>query len=141
MYLHDMSEYACFLRLAADGSYKYQNLHYYWEKEGLSAYLIKIESEIAGFILSNRKPYIPADCDISIQEFFILKKYRGKGYGKKTALEFLRLFPGKYYIAQLIDNKPAIEFWRSVYKSIGLDYQEREEIDSGIKILTQRFTI
>jgi predicted acetyltransferase len=136
-----MSEYADFLKPGDDGSYKYQNLNYYWNKEEFSAYFIKIDSEIIGFILSNKYPYIPDDCDISIQEFFVLKKYRGLGYGREAALEFFRLFPGKYFVAQLVNNRPAIEFWRSVYKRIGLDYEESEEKDSGIKILTQRFAI
>jgi len=141
LYLHDMSEFADFLKLNPDGSYKYQNLHFYWEKDELSAFFIKIDSEIAGFILSNKPPFIPDDCEISIQEFFILKKFRGKGFGMKAATEFFERFPGKYFIAQLESNKPAIEFWRSVYNRIGLDYEEREEIDSGIKILTQRFAL
>jgi len=141
MYLHDMSEFADFLKLSVDGSYKYQNLHYYWEKDELSAFFIKIDSEIAGFVLSNKPPYIPDDCEISIQEFFILKKFRGKGFGMEAALKFLERFPGKYFIAQLRNNKPAIEFWHSVYSTLRLEYDEREEIDSGVKILTQRFTI
>ena len=141
LYLHDMSEYADFLRLSIDGSYKYQNLGYYLAKDELSAFFIKIDSEIAGFILSNRPPYIPDDCDISIQEFFILKKYRKKGFGSQVASTFFKKFPGKYFVAQLIGNKPAIEFWRSVYRQLKLEFEEREEINSGVKVLTQRFTI
>jgi predicted acetyltransferase len=141
LYLHDMSEFADFLKLNPDGSYKYQNLHFYWEKDELSAFFIKVDSETAGFILSNRPPFVPGDCEISIQEFFILKKFRGKGFGMKAAAEFFKRFPGKYFIAQLRGNKPAIEFWRTVYKRIGVDCEESEEVDSGIEILTQRFAI
>lgn len=141
MYLYDMSEFAEFLKLSPDGSYKYRNLHLYWEKEELSAFYIKIDSKIAGFILANKRPFIPEDCEISVQEFFILKKYRGQGYGRDATLEFFKRFPGKYFIAQLPKNKPAIEFWHSVYRTLQLEYDEREEIDSGIKILTQRFTV
>jgi predicted acetyltransferase len=141
MYLHDMSEFADFLKLSPDGSYKYRNLNLYWEKDALSAYFIKLNSDIAGFILSNRKPYIPEDCEISIQEFFILKKYRGEGIGKKAAREFFGLFPGKYFIAQLINNKPAIDFWHSLYRELKIEFEEREEFESGIKLLTQRFEI
>ena len=141
LYLQDMSEFANFIKPDADGSYKYQNLHYYWEKEGLSAYFIRIDSETAGFILSNRPPFVPEDCEISIQEFFILKKFRSKGFGREAALKFLDRFPGKYFVAQLRKNRPAIEFWHSIYKIRGLDYNEREEIDCGIEILTQRFNV
>lgn len=141
MYLHDMSEFAGFLNLCADGTYKYHNLHLYWEREELSALLIRIDSEIAGFILSNKPPYIPDDCDISIQEFFILKRFRGKGYGLQAASTFFKKFPGRYLIAQLANNKPAIEFWHSVYKKLGIEIDQREETESGVKILTQRFTV
>jgi len=141
MYLHDMSEYAGFLKLCSDGSYKYQNLHLYLERDELSAFLVKIDSEIAGFILSNKPPYIPDDCQISIQEFFILKKFRRKGNGLRAASSFFEKFPGRYYIAQLVDNLPAIAFWRSVYQKLGIEIEQREETESGIRILTQRFTI
>jgi len=141
MYLHDMSEYAGFLKLCSDGSYKYQNLHLYWEKDELSAFLVKIDSEIAGFILSNKPPYIPDDCQISIQEFFILKKFRRKGNGLRAVSSFLERFPGRYHIAQLAGNRPAIAFWSSVYQKLGIEVDRREETESGIKILTQRFTI
>lgn len=141
MYLHDMSEFAGFLNLCSDGSYKYQNLHLYWEKEELSAFLIKIDSQITGFILSNKRPYIPDDCDISIQEFFLLKKFRGKGYGLRAASMFFEKFPGRYLIAQLESNKPAISFWNTVYKKLGIEVDRREETESGVRILTQRFTV
>jgi predicted acetyltransferase len=136
-----VSEFAGFLNLCSDGSYKYQNLHLYWEKEELSAFLIKIDSQIAGFILSNKPPYIPNDCDISIQEFFILKKFRGKGYGLRAVSMFFEKFPGRYFIAQLANNKPAIEFWRSIYKKLGIEIEQREETESGVRILTQRFAV
>jgi len=141
MYLAEMTAYADFLKPGEDGQYEYQHLNYYWEKKGLSAYFIKIDSEIAGFILSNEKPYLPDDCDISIREFFIKKDYRGNGYGRRAAQEFFRLFPGRYFVAQLIRNKPAIEFWHSVYERLGIRYDEREEIESGVRILTQRFIV
>jgi len=141
LYLHDMSEYAGFLKLCSDGSYKYQNLQLYWEKDELSAFLVKIDSEIAGFILSNKPPYIPDDCQISIQEFFILKKLRRKGNGLRAVSSFFEKFPGRYYIAQLVDNRPAIAFWKSVYQKLGIEIEQCEETESGIRILTQRFTI
>jgi predicted acetyltransferase len=141
LYLHDMSEFADFLNLCSDGTFKYQDLHLYWEKEELSAFLIVVDSLVAGFILSNKPPYIPDDCDISIQEFFILKKYRGRGIGFLAASRFFEKFPGRYLIAQLISNKPAIGFWQSVYKKLDIEIDQREETESGVKILTQRFTV
>ena len=141
LYLHDMSEFADFVKMSPDGRYKYQNLNYYLEKKELSAFFIRVDSENAGFILSNKKPYVPDDREISIQEFFILRKFRGRGIGHRAAENFFKLFPGKYLVAQLTTNKPAIDFWHSVYKSLNIEFDEKEEIESGIKILTQRFEI
>ena len=76
-----------------------------------------------------------------IQEFFILKKFRRKGNGLQAVSSFFKRFPGRYYIAQLVNNRPAIDFWMSVYRKLGIETDRREETESGIKILTQRFTI
>jgi predicted acetyltransferase len=117
-YLGDMSEFADFIKRDADGSYTYRNLHLYWQKRELSAFFILTDSEIIGFILSNRPPYVPDDCDISIQEFYIERKYRRGGLGREAAVRFLHEFPGRYFIAQLEGNEPAIKFWHSIYKDL-----------------------
>lgn len=141
IYLSDMSEIADFLKPEADGSYKYKNLHYYWQKKELSAHFIKHDTGIIGFILSNRTPYVPDDCQISIHEFFILRQFRRKGLGREAIKKIFAMFPGDYFIAQLETNTPAIEFWHSIYEYLKIKYDEREEVESGIRILTQRFTV
>jgi len=141
LYLHDMSEFAEFLKVEPDGCYKYNNLHLYWEKKELDAYFIKADTEIAGFILSNLAPYIPDGCDRNIQEFFILRKFRRQGLGVKAASVFFKRFPGKYCVVQIFKNKPAIDFWHYVYQVKNIKYTERQEYDHGIKVLAQRFSI
>lgn len=141
VYLSDMSEFAGFLKPETDGSYKYKNLELYWQKKELPAYFIKHNSGIIGFILSNRIPYVPDDCQVSIHEFFILRQFRRRGLGREAAIKFFDDFPGKYFIAQLETNIPAIEFWHSIYKNLKIEYDERTEVESGIRILTQRFAI
>lgn len=42
---------------------------------------------------------------------------------------------------QLINNKPAIEFWHSTYKGIHLEYEESKVISSDDECLLQTFTV
>jgi predicted acetyltransferase len=50
----------------------------------------------------------------TIAEFFIMKKYGGKGIGKTAAKRIFDLFPGKWQVTQIEKNYPAQAFWRSL---------------------------
>lgn len=141
LYLHDMSQFAPFLKIGSDGRFRYQNIDLYWENHGLTPFLIKAENRLAGLILFNSSPYVPDEIDYGIHEFFILARLRRRGLGKAVLKRLFGMFPGKYYVAQLTSNQPAIEFWHRVYDSLGIRYDEAEETEAGVRILTQRFTV
>lgn len=112
-YVYDMSEFAswpCSPEGKFDGC---DMLPTYWEEEGKHAYMLKSGEEIAGFALV-RGNHEEEDIDYSIGEFFILRKFRGKGQGEKVARELFDMFHGNWFVAQLASNKTAIAFWRKV---------------------------
>ena len=49
-----------------------------------------------------------------MEEFFILRKYRGRGLGRWFAQAIFRRFPGIWEVGEMPDNHAAIAFWRRV---------------------------
>ncbi|MBW5447687.1 GNAT family N-acetyltransferase [Cohnella sp. CFH 77786] len=87
-------------------------------------------------------PYVnPDNTDYVVNSFFILKKYRRRGLGKEACKELFRKLPGRYAIGQLSNNVPAIQFWKNLYHSFKIDFDERENIEDHQIILYQYFKV
>lgn len=110
-YIYEFSQYIPAIKLEENGSYKPFDLSVYWSSENHHAFFIKNESELVGFALVecgiNEEPH-------SINEFFIMKKFNGKGYGGVVAQKLFDMFPGSWKITQISNNYPAQAFWRKV---------------------------
>lgn len=102
------ADWAC----PADGLYESYDFKFYFEDPSCSAYLIKVDEELAGFALINKKGQQPS-CDWNMGEFFILAKFQGKGLGRQVAEELWSLFPGIWELAVLAENLPGLAFWRA----------------------------
>jgi predicted acetyltransferase len=114
LYLYDFSEF--------DG---YDTLDLYWTEAGRHPFLIRVDGQLAGFVLVNRHNYLPNQPDAhAIGEFFMMKKYRRRGVGEKVAIQIFQLFPGKWEVAQLAENLPAQRFWRKVIGRFTQDQYE-----------------
>ncbi len=141
LYLHDLSEFTDSLAVNAEGIFTYDGFDLYFEDSALTPLFIYSDGRLAGFALINRPPYTPPDVDRSIHEFFILRRLRGRGVGRRAAVQLFRTYPGRYIVGQLIKNVPAIGFWHSVYAHLKIEYVEREQVSGGESILSQRFTV
>lgn len=53
-----------------------------------------------------------------IEEFFIMAKHSGNGYGKRIAKELFTKFPGDWRITQIENNEPAHVFWQGLIKEM-----------------------
>lgn len=82
-----------------------------WRAGKTHPYLIRVGGELAGFAAV--KPMNAPDT-FSIQEFFILAKFRRKGLGRQVAQELFVRHPGHWEVEQLMGNTPALLFWRQV---------------------------
>lgn len=49
-----------------------------------------------------------------VSEFFIMKKYRRNGIGRKTAFTIFDRFCGTWVVGQTINNIPAQVFWKKI---------------------------
>ncbi|MHC0035503.1 GNAT family N-acetyltransferase [Pseudoneobacillus sp. C159] len=120
-YIYEFSQYIRAIKLEENGSYKPFNLASYWEDPLKHAFFMKAESELVGFVLvecGQNEPH-------SINEFFVLKKFNGKGYGSQAAIQIFDMFPGTWKITQIHNNYPAQAFWRKViYQYTNGNYKE-----------------
>jgi len=110
-YIYEFSKYLPKIKLEQNGSYKPFKLDQYWTDTNFHAFFIKLEEEYIGFALVKNETKTSPN---SINEFFIIQKYNGKGYGKIVATKLFNMFPGKWRITQIEKNYPAQAFWRSI---------------------------
>jgi len=140
-YMHDLSEFADRLDPSPDGRFRYDGLEMYFTDKALHPLFICHGNDLAGFVLLNQPPFVSPGTDFCINEFFILRKYRGRGLGRAAASTLLKQYPGRYLVIQLLRNVPAIGFWHSLYRHLDIDFDERRQLAHGEKVLAQRFTV
>lgn len=115
-YIYEMSRYCGFLpnwKTPSNGLFECIDLSSYFEKPDRHAFLVKVDDELAGFVLINKMGSTP-DVDWNIGEFFIVSKFQGKGVGRYVAEQVFNQFPGIWEASQIPQNRAAIEFWNRV---------------------------
>lgn len=80
----------------------------------LFPYLIKVNDIPAGFALVATPPYTPHGSDFYMNEFFLLRSYRGKGVAEAAAIQVFKMHKGSWEVqthpAEI--NLRAQMFWR-----------------------------
>lgn len=115
-YVYEMSKYCGFLptwETPPNGLFECIDLSSYCEKPDRRAFLIKVDDELAGFVLINKIGSTP-DVDWNMGEFFIIAKFQGKGVGRYAAEQIFKQFAGTWETTQIPENKAAIDFWEKV---------------------------
>jgi len=141
LYLHDLSAYTESLTIHSDGSFVFDNLDFIWEEEGISPYLIKLDNHLIGFLLLLERPYLKKEIDYSVNDIFILNRYRGKGFGLQVVESLFQVKQGHYYIIELSANKPAVLFWKKVYRKLHIRFKEVKESIDQDACLIQTFEV
>ncbi len=113
LYEHDFTEYEPKV-IGPHGLYGYKYLDHYWTEPNRHPYLIRVDGQLAGFVLLNRHTVSGGDDRWTIAEFHIMRMYRGKGVGEFAARAVFDLWPGKWEVSQTPNNAPSHEFWRKV---------------------------
>jgi predicted acetyltransferase len=111
-YQYDFSEFEG-TDVQADGVYGYDYLDYYWSKAHYYPLLVRVDHQLAGFVLVNDYVYHPTSTR-SIAEFFVMRKYRRRGVGRTVACIVFDQLPGRWEVRQLQENSIAQAFWRNV---------------------------
>ena len=86
LYAHDLSE-AFPIEVGSDGRFGYDRLPLYWsEPRRRFPFIIRCGGAIAGFALVMRgSPATDDPEDLDIAEFFVLRRYRRAGVGRRAA--------------------------------------------------------
>lgn len=129
-YVYDLSRYCGFesdeydWSLPQDGLYKATDYKKYFTSPDRKAYLIKVNNEIAGFVLLN-KIGTTDKLDWNMAEFFITARFQNKGIGKQVAQQIWQMHQGLWEVSALPENKSAITFWRNAINEFTRgNYQE-----------------
>ena len=117
--MHDQSEFDGY-NINEHGLYDYRYIDHYHTDDDRKAYFVRADGRLAGFVLLRCKA-----THNSLAEFFILRKYRHQGVGRRVAERIFELFPGRWHVSQFSTNLPAQMFWRKMLsESIAGDFLE-----------------
>jgi predicted acetyltransferase len=153
LYVHDLSEFTGW-DVPDTGLFgASQFLAQYWGRKpedgrlhwpgGLRGFpfLIRADGKLAGFALIREIGKDPPSFDVG--EFFVLRKYRGRGVGKEVAHRLFDMFTGNWQVRELPENTPAQAFWRRIIgEYTGGDYVETREVFPPFpyEMVVQRFS-
>ena len=128
LYIHDFSEFDGY-ELNENGYYNYDYLDEYWTEKDRYPFIIRFNDKIAGFVLLNRYSVMIKNA-LTIAEFFILRKYRRQGIGKKAAFMIFDMFHSKWEVRQTKNNIAGQNFWENVIRDYTSgNFQEYENAD------------
>jgi predicted acetyltransferase len=121
-YLHELSGFGSeFWWLDETGRWQpEQAVETWFTRPDVSALLLLSEGKRIGFALVGHSPfpYMSAEVDHSLAEFFILAAHRRHGLGAEAARRVLQRFPGRWELEVLALNAPAQRFWRKVTREL-----------------------
>jgi predicted acetyltransferase len=114
LYQYDFSEFDL-ADIGPLGLYDYPYLDHYWVEPERSPFLVRVDGNLAGFVLVARYNYVTGLKDTWVMaEFFIMRKYRRQGVGEHVARFIFDQFTGDWQVGQIKENEAAITFWRKV---------------------------
>ena len=113
-YVYDLSK-ECGLdsvewEIPEDGLYESSDFRNYFEESQRKAYLVKVNHEIAGFVLLHQ---VTEDFSNkwNIGEFFIIARFQGRGVASQVAYQIWTMHPGKWLVSVIPENTKALRFW------------------------------
>ena len=113
-YLYEFSQWEK-TDVGDDGLYHYEWLDYYLTEKNRFPYFIKVDDRLAGFVMISDYPEVPEETtDFCLSEFFIMYKYRRKGYGRDAVFQVLDKHHGRWQLKCHPHNLASVYFWNSV---------------------------
>ena len=112
LYTYDFSEFLN-LKVGDDGRFGYGPLPLYWEDANRFPFLIRVNGDLAGFVLVQKGLQVSSAADVwDVAEFFVLRGFRRHGVGLRVAHELWRMFAGRWEVRVMENNSMARTFWR-----------------------------
>jgi predicted acetyltransferase len=116
LYIHDVCAVFPTVELGPDGRFGYPRLPLYWsDPTHRFAYLVRQRGRVAGFVLATRGSPVTADPEVfDVAEFFVIRKYRRLGVGRRAAFLLWKCLPGKWTVRVSEGNRAAVTFWSGI---------------------------
>jgi predicted acetyltransferase len=115
LYIHDLSQ-VFDVEPGSDGRFGYEKLPLYWsEPERRFPFLILAGGRLAGFALVARASPSPDAADVfDVAEFFVLRRHRRAGVGRRAAFLLWNRFRGRWTVRVSEANRGALRFWTGI---------------------------
>ena len=106
-YLYEFSPFIPdYYKVAEDGLFHDGDYLEFWEDSNKYPYLIKHNSEVAGFALVEE-----FGTHFLMDQFFVMLKFQGAGVAKSAALDIFDKHRGNWLVESLISNPKSEGFW------------------------------
>jgi len=118
-YVYDMSEYVGDepgWEFPDTGDYECDDFRAYFEDPEASPFFIRVDGELAGFAIVNRQGST-SEVEYNMAQFFIHRKFKGRGIGALAARECFQRFRGTWDVMVIPLNVGAHAFWRRTISS------------------------
>lgn len=115
-YVYDMTEYMGNEKgweIPENGLFECIDFKKYWEQSDTFPFLIRINNEIAGFVIIDKKGS-DSQVDFNVAQFFILRKFKKQGIGRYVAYQCFNQFKGTWEVMVLPQNTGAYTFWKKI---------------------------
>ena len=89
----------------------YSHLPEYWTAPDRWPLLIRVDGQLAGFVLINTLSHRGGAVERNMAEFFVARKYRGDGVAAEALHQVFALHPGRWEVAVVARNARALAFW------------------------------
>jgi predicted acetyltransferase len=120
-YVYDMTRLCGFLsedwHCPKDGLYESFDFKIYFEAADRFPFLVKIDDELAGFVLINKVGTTPTT-DWNMGELFILAKFQGKGIAQQVTKILWQKFPGIWEALVIPEMKYSLNFTRKTINQL-----------------------
>jgi predicted acetyltransferase len=133
-YVHDFADFWPVRRaeLQEDGQFgTYPPLPTYWTDPDRSAFLIRADGQIAGFVMLDHESHSGRPVDWNMGEFWVARHYRREGVGRVAARQAIGSRPGQWELAVARRNTGAQAFWRGVAGELAAGAVEQLDQDDA----------
>jgi predicted acetyltransferase len=112
LYAYDFSEILS-MDVGDDGRFVVPPVGGYLQDPRRHAFLMRVGGKLAGFALIDQRSHLTGDERVNdVSEFFVMRRYRRQGIGRRAAAWLFNRFPGVWEVREKAENVAATAFWR-----------------------------
>lgn len=129
-YNYELSEWYP-IDFGADGLYALRSKAAYWAKPTVMPYILRVGGQLAGFCVVDGE-VVDLASRFNLGYFFVARRYRGQGLGRRLAQAVIERHPGRWEIYHLERNAAAQGFWtRALEQITGAPVSARSQVIDG----------